>query len=313
MRLWKKSIAVCLLLGLLMVLAVPAFATEKTDYDGLFAYASEGGKKQLMDALVEDPVAFLEALAFQPQDVQHVVIYTVAREASIEEWTVVRYLISWATDGRELTQSEKNLVAALRYAIDYADYSFLRAYKSGDALDALLKESMTGHAARLEGISCELGEAIKGDAVGFVRALASQEEKVRERVLALMPYHCSWTMGNVLIDILNGIDQETLTAQEAATVDALLEQLAETPVPVVAVDPVPSELAMYLSKREPAQPEPTQEPEPTQTEATQAPTEEPSAGKTEPAEKGISLWWLVLIPIGTIAGFLIGKAGKIKE
>lgn len=307
----RKSLAVILILGLLVALAVPAFAAEGTDYDALFAEAAEDGEDPLIDALIDDPAAFLEALAFQSKEVQHTVIYTMADGAGIDEWTVLRYLINWATEDRELTESETNTIAALRYAINYEDYAFLRAYKSGEELDALMKESLTSDGWYSEWLSNVWAEAIKGDAIGFVRTFAAQEEKVQQRVLGQMPYHCTWTLGNVLIDILKALKTAELTDAEAAAVDALLAELAETPAPVVAVDPDPKELAAYLAKRGSAQQEPSQEPEPTQPETTRAPTESPAP--TEPTQEGISAGWLVLVPVGFAAGFLAGRMKKKKE
>lgn len=312
MRKMNRLFAVCLLAGLLLVLTVPVFAAEGTDYDALFAKAAEDGEDPLIDAMVADPVTFLEALSFQNQEIQQTVINVMAEGASISEWTVIRYLISWAVEGRELAKSEESVIAALRYAINYADYRFLRAYKSGYELKALMEESLTADGWRSEALSNEFAEAIKGDAAGFVRTLVAQEEKVRERVLGLMPYHCYWEMGNVLIDILNGIDKGVLTAEEAATVDALLEKLKDTPEPAKAVDPDPQELAAYLAKKAPQTqvtvptvPKETA-PAPTQPTLT-APVQEPEAAS------GISGWWLVLVPLGVAAGYLAGAGRKKKE
>lgn len=303
----RRIVAVILFMGLLFSIAVPAFAAEETDYDVLFDGADESGREPLMDALVEDPAAFLEALAFQKQETQHIVIYTMAREASIDEWPVVRYLIAWATDGRELTKSEKNTVDALRYAIDYADYSFQRAYKSGEELDAILKDAIKADGWYAEQLSSEYAEAIKGDVKGFLSCLAAQEEAVQQSVVSLMSIHCYWTMGNVLQDILNGVDKAALTDAEAKAVDALLAELNETPAPVVAVDPDSEELAAYLAKRQPAQPEPTQP------EMTQAPTEAPVPTGPKPSQEGISGWWLVLVPLGVAVGYVAGAGRKKKE
>jgi len=309
MKKLNRIFAVCLLTGLLLVLAVPVFAAEEADYDTVFARASANSIYDLLEAFFSAPVEFTEALAYQDKDTQQRVINTLADASTEEQIRAIWCALLLIGTDEELTQSEQNTQNALRYAIGYRVYSLPSAYKNGDALVALLKESMTGDAARLEGISYEIGEAIKGDAVDFVRALTAQEEKVRERVLGLMPYHCNWTMGNVLIDILNGIDKETLTAEEAAMVDALLEKLKDTPEPVKAVDPDPQEVAAYLAKKD----QQSAEMEPTAPKETvPAPTQ---PAPTEPAEEavsesGISGWWLLLAPVCAGLGFYLGKRSK---
>ena len=311
MKKMNRFLAVCLLAGLLLMLAVPVFAAEEADYGTVFARASTNSIYDLLEAFFSAPVEFMEALAYQDKDTQQSVIKTLADASTEEQIRAIWCALGLIGTEEDLPQSEKNTHNALRYGIGYRVYSLPSAYKSGDALDALLKESMTGHAARLEGISSELGEAIKGDAVGFVRALTAQKEEIQARVLGLMPYHCYWTMGNVLIDILNGIDKETLTAEEAAVVDALLEKLKDTPEPVKAVDPDPQELAAYLAKKAPQ----AQVTEPTlPKETVPAPTQ---PVPTEPVQEpevatGISGWWLLLVPVGIGAGYLLGK-GRKKE
>lgn len=311
MKKMKRFIIVCLLTGLLLMLAVPVLAAEETDYDTLFARASVNTIYDLLKAFFSAPAEFTEALAYQDKDTQQWVINTLADASAEEQIRAIWCALLLIGTDEGLTQSEQNTQNALRYAIGYRVYSLPAEYKSGDALVALLEESMTGDAARLEGISYELGEAIKGDAAGFVRALASQKEKVWQRVLGLMHNHCNWTMGNVLTDILNGIDKEALTAEEVATVDALLEELKDTPGPVKTVDPDPKELAAYLAKKAPQD----QVTEPTvPKETTPAPTQ---PVPTEPAQEqeeasGISGWWLLLVPVGAGVGFLLGKGRKRK-
>ena len=311
MKKMKRFIIVCLLTGLLLMLAVPVLAAEETDYDTLFARASVNTIYDLLKAFFSAPAEFTEALAYQDKDTQQWVINTLADASAEEQIRAIWCALLLIGTDEGLTQAEQNTQNALRYAIGYRVYSLPAEYKSGDALVALLEESMTGDAARLEGISYELGEAIKGDAAEFVRALASQKEKVWQRVLGLMHNHCNWTMGNVLTDILNGIDKEALTAEEVATVDALLEELKDTPGPVKTVDPDPKELAAYLAKKAPQD----QVTEPTvPKETTPAPTQ---PVPTEPAQEqeeasGISGWWLLLVPVGAGVGFLLGKGRKRK-
>lgn len=306
MKMMKRCLVFCLLVGLLLMLAMPAYAAEKMDYGALFAGVEEKGWKPLNDALVEDPVAFLEALAFQSKDVQQLVINTMTYDSPVDR-QVLLFLIDWAKEGRELTESEKSMLAAFRYAIEYRYHSFQRAYKTGDELVKIMQEAPQSDGYYSEHLGGEYAEAIKGDTIGFVRALAAQDAEVKRCVPRLLMIEALWEMGNVLTDLLNGIDRTILTEDESAVVDDLLEiGLKETKAPVMAVGPDPDELAAYLKRKEHA----VENPQVTVPVTTQPQATEPDPGKEPVSESGISGWWLLLAPVCAGLGFYLGKRSK---
>lgn len=310
--------------------------TTGTDYSAFFDTAAstiQAGadvydlrflSMKMYEAIIFDPRAFVEELAFREAWLQQAIadgmaesLHDIYLDTAAQVLGTLRYNAgSWDSQRYGLpvlyddpTISEKNLLDFFLCRFYVVQYSRPQEYR--DDYYTLFQEGYTE--VHTESHSFLLWKSLKETPLPFLRALLQQDEQTQAMVIENILFYRYSPRGVVLINVLEETQTcENLSEAEKDLITLLTEGLAEAKACVTATGPEPQELAARNVQKEPDKAQPAPEiPNESQPSATTAPVAEAKptvpVAIDKPDSTKNSVLAAVFILLSLLGGFLLGR------